>query len=175
MPEPTPIAPQSPAHISRRSNVRPAAKLHSWRNQLPAFLNAAHCERRRQRFIFWNLGAADAVRNGPSREFAKATLNPTSEDPVSRGYGELQRQLLTILTEHGDTADRWRGLDTVALARAAHGREPTRGEVVPVRRAQAGLMRNGEMRIYYELRASALLGQGAGSARTSGLTCSRAA
>ena len=58
MPEPTPIAPQSPAHISRRSNLRPAAKLH--RNQLPAFLNAAHCERRRQRFIFWNLGAAGA-------------------------------------------------------------------------------------------------------------------
>jgi hypothetical protein len=67
---------------------------------------------------------------------------------VSRGYGELQRKLLPILTEHGDTADRWRGLDTVALARAAHGRKPTRGEVVSVRRALAALMRNGEVRIH---------------------------
>ena len=91
---------------------------------------------------------------------------------MSRGYGELQRQLLTILTEHGHTADRWRGLDTVALARAAHGREPTRGEVISVRRALAAdAQRRGEDS--HELRASALLGQGAGSARTSGLTCSR--
>ena len=67
---------------------------------------------------------------------------------MSRGYGELRRQLLTILTEHGHTADRWRGLDTVALARAAHGREPTRGEVISVRRALAALMRNGEVRIH---------------------------
>ena len=57
-------------------------------------------------------------------------------------------QLLAILTEHGHTADRWRGLDALALARAAHGREPSRGEVVSVRRALAALMRNGKVRIF---------------------------
>ena len=36
----------------------------------------------------------------------------------------------------------------VARSRAAHGREPTRGEVVSVRRALAALMRAGEVRIH---------------------------
>jgi hypothetical protein len=82
---------------------------------------------------------------------------------LSRGYGKLQLQLLTILAEHERSASashidafgntRPVGLDTPTLAQRVHGREPTRGEL--------------------ELLASSLLGQ-AGPARASGPTCSGA-
>jgi hypothetical protein len=68
--------------------------------------------------------------------------------PPFRGRFIPSEMKETPLTEHGHTADRWRVLDTGALARAAHGREPTRGEVVSVRRALAALMRAGEVRIH---------------------------
>ena len=72
---------------------------------------------------------------------------------MSRGYGKLQWRLLTILAEHerspASRAGRiGRGLDTPTLARRVHGREPTRSELVSVRRALAALMRNGEVRIF---------------------------
>ena len=92
---------------------------------------------------------------------------------MSRGYGELQRQLLTILTEHGGhrrpvARARYRGAGESRAWPRAHAR---RGGPGPARAGRADAQRRDED--LYELRASALLGQGAGSARTSGLTCSR--
>ena len=81
-----------------------------------------------------------AVALGGAAEFAKATHTRVRSTPLSRGYGELQRHC-----SHGHTADRFKGLDTLALAQAARGRELTRGELVSVRRALAALMRAGEV------------------------------
>jgi hypothetical protein len=64
---------------------------------------------------------------------------------MGRGYGKLQRRLLTILWDHERTASRTsrrRGLDTLELARRVHGREPKRSELVSIRRALAALMRD---------------------------------
>jgi hypothetical protein len=66
---------------------------------------------------------------------------------MSHGYGKLQWRLLTILSEHERTAsrsERLKGLDTPTLARRVHRREPTRSELVSVRRALAALMRDDE-------------------------------
>jgi hypothetical protein len=67
---------------------------------------------------------------------------------LSRGYGELQWRLLAILSEHeraASRADRAKGLDTLALAQRIYGAEPTRSELVSVRRALATLMRDGKI------------------------------
>jgi hypothetical protein len=67
---------------------------------------------------------------------------------VGHGYDKLQWRLLSILSEHERTAprsERFAGLDTLTLAQRVHSREPTRGELVSVRRALATLMRNGEV------------------------------
>jgi hypothetical protein len=76
---------------------------------------------------------------------------------LSRGYGKLQLQLLTILAEHERSASashidafgntRPVGLDTPTLAQRVHGREPTRGELVSIRRALTALMHAGEVRL----------------------------
>jgi hypothetical protein len=63
---------------------------------------------------------------------------------LSRGYGKLQWRLLTLLSAHERKALRSRrqGLDTLTLAQRIHGREPTRSEVVSIRRALTALMRD---------------------------------
>jgi hypothetical protein len=77
---------------------------------------------------------------------------------MSRGYGELQWRLLKLLSEHeraGPHAARTdRGLDTLTLAQRVHEREPTRSELVSVRRALATLKRDGKVRYFmlYERR-----------------------
>ena len=58
---------------------------------------------------------------------------------MSRGWGELQWQLLTILSEHERTVNPGKGLDTLELARRVHGRS----ELVSIRRALAALRRDG--------------------------------
>ena len=89
---------------------------------------------------------------------------------MSRGYGKIQWRLLAILAAHERTASRHdrlgRGLDTPTLALRVHGREPTHSETVSIRRALSALRRA----YFHDLRASALLGQGAGLARKVGLT-----
>ena len=68
---------------------------------------------------------------------------------MSRGYGELQRQLLAILTEHGHTADRWsRARYAWRWREPLMAASPRAEQVVSVRRALAALMRNGEVRIF---------------------------
>jgi hypothetical protein len=63
---------------------------------------------------------------------------------MSRGYGNLQCRLLIVLWESERmVADRIRGLDTPTLAQRVYGREPTRSELVSIRRALATLMRDG--------------------------------
>ena len=62
---------------------------------------------------------------------------------MGRGWGELQWQLLIVLSEHERTVNLSKGLDTLELARRVHGREPTRSELVSIRRALAALRRDG--------------------------------
>jgi hypothetical protein len=68
---------------------------------------------------------------------------------LSRGLGDLQWRLLAVLADHERTAaraDRLKGLDTLTLAqRIHHGAEPTRSELVSIRRALATLMRDGKV------------------------------
>ena len=120
----------SPPNRLREHAATPAGK--------GCFGNAAPCA---------ELGRARSAPNSQGRHL------PSSENPLSRGYGKLQWRLLTILAEHerspASRAGRiGRGLDTPTLARRVHGREPTRSELVSVRRAPAALMRNGEVRIF---------------------------
>jgi hypothetical protein len=76
-------------------------------------------------------------------EFDRRQHLPSSEPPMSRGFGELQRRLLVALREH--ERKHHNGLATPELARRVHGREPTRSELVSIRRALARLMERGEV------------------------------
>ena len=61
---------------------------------------------------------------------------------MSRGYGTVQTAVLAVLHRHARTADP--GLDTLIIAaRAYRVRRPSKAQAVAVRRALAGLTRQG--------------------------------
>jgi hypothetical protein len=62
---------------------------------------------------------------------------------MGQGFGYLQVRLLELLRANAKSAQRGGALDTLTLARSIHNREPSRSELVSVRRALATLVRDG--------------------------------